>query len=119
MLRVQNIGSHMLGDPSNTVAELLEMLAKYPLNPMFEDYGNFCYKLSPDDAKRCGCHYHICGNFYQYSYVFNIDADTKADTVKLERVIRRNQKTPEYRAARADYKAAKKAEAKRIKELRK
>jgi len=119
MLRVRDIGSHMLGEKSYNLSELFAMLTKYPLNPLFEDYGNFCYKLCPEDAKQLGCLYHFFGNFYEHSFGFDICADTKADTVKLERAIRRNQKTPEYIAAWSKHQAQKRAEAKRIKELRK
>ena len=105
MLRVRNIGSHFAGEPSNTVADLLKFLTEHPLNPVFEKYGNFCYKLDAADAARLDCIYHICGNFYDWSYVFDITADTKADCAELRRAIRRNQRTPEYKAARVEVQA--------------
>lgn len=112
-LRVRNIGSHMAGEKSNTIPDLMKMLQQHPLNPLFEDYGNFCYKLDPTDAKRIGCLYHLFGNFYDYSFGFDISADTKADTLKLCCAIRENQRQPDYKAARVLWlkeKARKKAE---------
>jgi hypothetical protein len=112
-LSVRNIGSHMAGEKSNTLPDLMKMLQQHPLNPLFEDYGNFVYKLEPEEIKRLGFQYHIHGNFYQYSYVFDIKADTKADTLKLCCTIRENQRRADYKAARVLWlkeKARKKAE---------
>jgi hypothetical protein len=102
MLRVRKIGSHFAGEPSNTVADLLKFLTEHPLDPVFEKYGNFCYKLDAADAARLDCIYHIHGNFYGWSYVFDITADTKQDAAELRRAIRRNQRTPAYKAARIE-----------------
>ena len=102
-----------MGDASNTIADLLVFLQQHPLNPMFEDYGNFCYKLDREDAKRIGCLWHFFGNFYTHSYGFDICADTKADTLKLCCAIRENQRREDYKAARVLWlkeKARKKAE---------
>lgn len=102
MLKVQHIGSKWAGEQSDTVADLLKLLETEPLDPRFEEFGNFVWKLSPDDAVNIGASYEVGGNFYGVSSCFSIFGDTKQDVAELRRAIRRNQRTPAYLKAKQE-----------------
>lgn len=80
-------GSHWAGEDPDSVEQLLAVLAKEPLDPTFERYGNFCFED------------HVWGNFHAVSHVFNIYG-TPDELAPLVKAIRANQATKAYRQAK-------------------
>lgn len=117
-LRVISNGSRWMGEEPATVEELLEVMARTPLDPRFEDYGGFigdtrgakpagynaagkrCYidtgPIYPEHPQAV----RFWGNFFELSHVFEIDTDDPETIEKITRAIRANQSTPAYKAAR-------------------
>lgn len=100
---IENIGSKFAGEPSDSLIELEAMLAREPLCPRFEEYGNFIYL--PDQAEvgseREGMT-HCWGNFSKWSYAFDIWTDDPAVIARLTKAIRDNQATDAYGAAKVE-----------------
>lgn len=102
MKRETHIGSKWAGEPSDTPEQLLEMLAKEPLDRSFERYSSFCYRPFHDDGKRKPLYPDnpnirtFFGNFFRVSYVFNLDTDDADLIRRLRRAIRANQKRADY-----------------------
>jgi len=95
-MKVEVCGSKWAGEKPDKVSSLFAMLAKEPLDPSFERYGNFFYRADNDRNL-----YHIDGNFLHISYVFRISG-TKAELDKLRRACRANQKTSAYLEAKRE-----------------
>ena len=120
MVHIDSNGSHWAGARPDGIEALFERLASFPLNPDFEDYGNFItparlahptqdpdtlltvyedagpiYPESPDALR-------FWGNFYELSAVFCIDTDEPELIERLTAAIRANQATPAYQAARSE-----------------
>lgn len=97
-MKIISNGSKFLGEPLDTMDDLLECLRICTLDPTFESYGNFVY---PHEGKagtiRC------FGNFADVSHVFTIDG-TKVELQPLIDAIRANQKSERYLALRAKLK---------------
>jgi hypothetical protein len=92
-LRIESNGSKWAGDSPDTVEQLLAVLDREPLNPSFEEYGNFYYFV-PELGR-----WRVWGNFYLISHVFRIDGTPEA-LAPIVAAIRRNQQRPDYLAAR-------------------
>ena len=75
------------------IDKLLELLATYPLDRVFEDYGNFVF---PDDTAPGKTR--IWGNFFNYSHVFDIQTDDAAVITKLIAAINANTERADYKA---------------------
>ncbi len=93
-------GSKWLGEPLDTIDQLCDVLAETPLDPTFEEYGNFI--LPMDDASDTSGMVRFWGNFFLVSHVFSIDTDDPAVIHVLTAAIRANQQTEAYRKARID-----------------
>lgn len=89
---VEYCGSKFAGSEPNTVEQLLQVLLEEPLNPKFEEYGNFVLDAGDGIA-------HVWGNFFNYSHVFSIKG-TPDEVRPLVEAIRANQKTQAYRDAK-------------------
>lgn len=92
-----SIGSLWAGDPSDTIKQLIEMLAGPEiLEPYFHEFGNFFYT---EDGKR----FHAFGNFRTRSYQFRVSGPLKR-LLPLARAIKQARRRPEYlRIWAADY----------------
>lgn len=92
------------------IEALVERLQKEPLDRKFERFGNFFYasaspskgfgKQSPGfngtPASPPARELRFFGNFLNTSHVFNIATTDKALMTRLARLIRANQKRPDY-----------------------
>lgn len=83
-------GSHFLGEPQDTIAQLLRVLATEPLDHTFEKFGNFI--LPPRD----GHPVRFWGNFAHLAHVFEIDTDDPYVIALLTQAIRTNQERDDY-----------------------
>lgn len=99
---VISMGSKWGGESPDTIQDLLNMLAAHPLNPLFEDYGNFVNpspewinKANPPYPDESNVHV-ISGNFMEWSYVFNIHTNDPAVIESLTLAIRANQQRTDY-----------------------
>lgn len=92
---IHSNGSKWLGQDPDSIDTLLDLLAREPLDPTFEQYGNFMHP-GPDGMTT------FFGNFNQWSHVFRIDTDDPAVITALRRAIRTNQRRPSYRAAKRE-----------------
>jgi hypothetical protein len=115
-------GSKCLGDEQDDIEQLLDVLGKYPLDPRFENYGNFitldpCVGVrNPDYRKIEGAEEWIdgprifdvdgvakfFGNFFGLSHVFNIYTNDAGTVQKLTAAIRANQQRDDYLVAKAE-----------------
>jgi hypothetical protein len=128
-------GSKWAGQEEDDVSELLRMLAAHPLDPTFEEYGNFiavdpCQGVR--NPKHCGWggdtdgepqwidgpRLYACdgvhsyfGNFYTYSHGFNIDTNDPETIAQLNAAIRANQATEAYAQAKRECEASTKSRA--------
>lgn len=113
---ISSNGSGRLGD----VAQLLEDLAEYPLDPTFEKYGDFI-TLNPCEGVR-NLEYrkveganewidgprifnvdgvvHFFGNFFGLSHAFSIDTNDAETINELTEAIRANQRREDYISAK-------------------
>jgi hypothetical protein len=91
VMKVNSNGSKWLGDAPDSIDVLLDVLSREPLDPAFEEYGNFVLSHPPGVR--------VWGNFLNLSHVFSVDGSL--DELKpVVDAIRANQKRPDYLAAR-------------------
>lgn len=83
-----------------TIGDLIEVLGKYTLDPIFEEYGNFINYNPVWTKKDLKEKYNNCvvisGNFLTYSHVFYIITDNKELINKLKKIIDNNKNTQNY-----------------------
>ena len=101
MTTIHSNGSKWAGEEPDTVATLLMVLAKHPLDRRFEAYGNFVQKnprlangpgrLSEDPETRL-----FWGNFFTVSHVFRIETTDRELIGRLTLAIRKNQQRDDY-----------------------
>lgn len=124
---ISNNGSHWAGEEPDSIEQLLDVLGYEPLDPSFEDYGNFIstelrraiyigngeyvekeliYPESPSMVR-------FWGNFYALSHCFQIDTDEPEMIERLTNAIRANQTTSAYVSASKERGAHAKAVSKR------
>lgn len=99
-------GSRWAGEEPADLNTLLDCLACSPLDPRFEDYGNFIDEcpisckteqpLLPVGWQSFG------GNFYEYSHCFQLTTNDPQAIAELTAAIRKNQATKGYADAKAD-----------------
>jgi hypothetical protein len=91
MINIYSNGSKWAGEKPDGLEKLEERLKTYPLDKLFEDkkYGGFAYKTR-------GGNYHLFGNFRTLSAVFRIETDEKPIFDKFKKLIKENQKRPDY-----------------------
>jgi hypothetical protein len=95
-------GSKWAGQAPDPLAVLIDVLGREPLNPCFEEYGNF---VMPCEFGSGLVHLH--GNFYRVSHVFSI----KGTVEELREVIvaidanRRTQAYADAKRETAEHKA--------------
>lgn len=123
MIVIENNGSKSAGESPDSIDQLLERLAAAPLDPTFEDYGNFVmpargsrhvrgyddngtyvdyyedlgpiYPEAPDAVM-------FWGNFFAISARFGIYTDEAELIDRLTAAIRANQQRPDYLEAKTD-----------------
>lgn len=117
---IQSNGSHFAGTPPDDIDELLAVLAKEPLDPCFEHYGNFWTVDPCEGVRNPNWNYQhenepqwidgprifaadgvvsFFGNFLNLSHVFGIYTNDP-DTIRgLMGAIRANQQRPDYQHA--------------------
>jgi hypothetical protein len=88
-------GSKWAGQEPDSIAELIAVLEREPLDPMFEAYGDFVFDGDP--AIPAGL-VRVWGNFLNVSHVFCIEG-TPESLEPLITAIRANQTRPDYLAA--------------------
>ena len=93
----------------DTIDRILRYLENYPLDPTFENYGNFIDSnpewLNQETARKyagCTCFW---GNFYSISGVFNVITNDAGIIRRLTAAIRRNQGSAAYASAKAEMRA--------------
>lgn len=125
MVLINSNGSKWGGEQPDQLAALFERLASTPLDPEFEDYGNFCCGearkgIASKDEQTGETVYlsgdpiypeaptavRFWGNFYEVSAVFSIDTDEPDLIEKLTTAIRANQASPAYLAAKVQCEVA-------------
>lgn len=105
----------------DTLERIARDLAEHTLDPVFEQYGDFCDRhpewLTKEAAEKyAGC-VRFWGNFLEYSGAFDVITSDKEVIAKLSELIVRNKATPEYIAARRAFEASRAEErARRIEE---
>ena len=99
-MNIRYNGSKWAGQEPDTLDVLFRLLAVEPLNPLFEQYGNFVQEM---DKEMVEC----WGNFLNVSHVFSING-TEEEMAPLMGAIRFNQQTHAYVAARNMLKSSKK-----------
>lgn len=120
MIIIESNGSKWAGQDPDPIEKLFEMLANYPLNRIFERYGNFItenpinvqlswndvdeetgklckYYLASDEQSEPGT-VHFSGNFFNYSHVFSIRTTNAKLIEELSKAIRANQTRADYLA---------------------
>lgn len=108
---IQSCGSKWAGQEPDDVEDLLYILKTQPLHPRFERYGDFWTDNPRAGIGKLGLIpgtplYRVpvtrfYGNFWEYSYVFNIDASDPHIVRMLKEAITFNRGTPAYHKARA------------------
>jgi hypothetical protein len=104
---VQYQGS-FIGTAAQHIEKLLEMLAEQPLDPAFEDRGNFIYEVEPANfgaqSKIFGEYwdggFHIYGDFYQIPWAFSVYTKDPDVAQRLTTAIEQNKATAAYEAIR-------------------
>ena len=92
-------GSKWAGESQDSVSELIETLKTEILDPSFEKYGRFFYRIAENKFR-------AWGNFITVSHVFKIDG-TLSELRPLALAIKRARHRPEYlRIARRFIKSA-------------
>jgi len=107
MLQINSNGSKWNGQEPDTIEDLIKVLNTYPLDPTFEDYGNFVnnspvWLKKEATEKYQGCS-QISGNFSAVSHVFNIITDEPEVIQVLTEAVNKNKLTEEYQVLRKDY----------------
>jgi len=101
---VMDNGSKWAGQEPDSVEQLFEMLGKYALDPMFENYGNF-YHETPisavtDEPLMPTGWVSFWGNFQSYSHLFHILTNDADFIAELLSAIRANQSSEMYAEAK-------------------
>ena len=102
MLDIISNGSKWAGQQPDDLQTLIDVLSSNPLDPTFEEYGNFIHP----DGGALGTRFF--GNFAHLSHVFQIDTDEPELIQRLTAAIRANQATPAYQKLRAGYRPCQK-----------
>lgn len=92
-LEIRANGSKWAGQSPDPVETLLALLKSEPLDPRFEDYGDFVMR---DETWP---NVHVWGNFFNVSHCFDIKG-TPAECAAIVAAIRENQRRADYRAIR-------------------
>lgn len=123
MILISSNGSKWAGESPDSLQDLFERLATHPLDPSFEDYGDFVmparsavhvrgydedgtfvdryddtgplHSEAPEAVR-------FWGNFFTVSAVFEIDTDEPELIARLTAAIRANQERPDYKAAKRE-----------------
>ncbi len=84
----------------DSVEDLLAVLAREPLDPLFEHYGDFVIVDQP--MLRGVCVVSFFGNFANLSHVFDLSTSDRSVSDRLTAAIRANQKTEAYLSIRTE-----------------
>lgn len=105
----------------DTIERISRDLVEHTLDPVFEQYGDFCdrslERMTKEAEEKYAGYVRFFGNFLDYSGVFDVTTSDKEIIAKLSELIASNKATPKYIAARRDLEASRAEErARRIKE---
>lgn len=103
----------------DTKENILNDLAEYTLDPVFEEYGNFVYMptwCDEESAKKYKDLTAISGNFLTLSHTFRVLTDDEELIKELTEAIRKNQETEEYKQAKVRLMERKSEEKRRYEE---
>lgn len=115
MVIVKSNGSKWQGEPLDAISDLINVLRSTPLDPKFEEFGNFimpahgnkwsgqrneageriAVSTGPLHPEAPGA-LSFWGNFSLISHVFNVTTDEPDLIDRLTKAIRQNQATPHY-----------------------
>ena len=87
-VRIISNGSKWAGEKPDNLSMLYKRLKENTLDPTFEDYGNFFYRLQNGS-------FTAFGNFLDISHVFNIVGNLK-EMLSIAKAIKEAKKKPEY-----------------------
>lgn len=87
-------GSKWGGQDPDGIDKLADTLSREPLDPRFENLGNFVHTETGGLTR-------FFGNFANISHVFRVDTDDTTLITTLTTLIRANQATDAYQAIRA------------------
>jgi hypothetical protein len=89
--------------PVQPIQTLLKKLDQKPLDPVYENMGNFIIKYKSerqvDNRRYIGCT-HFLGHFATTPYVFSVITDEKVIIEELTKAIRMNQERLDYETLR-------------------
>src|SRR5690554_5495748 len=101
MIKINHNGSKWAGQAPDSIQTLLQTLEQYPLDPTFEDYGNFIHPFVPTQWTEKNEQYRGCtsisGNFYSLSHSFSIITDDQALIELLTVAVQSNQSRTDYK----------------------
>lgn len=104
---VRYISSWNAGDPPEDISaeqmieRLFVMMDEFLLDPTFERYGNFMERNPQLIKGGYGDYVHLFGNFYDYSFVFNIETKDEELVARFAKSVEVNQAKPAYKEAKA------------------
>jgi hypothetical protein len=87
---IHSNGSKWAGESPDSIDKLLQVLADYPLDRRFEQYGDFAERCDTTGATQ------FFGNFLTVSHVFRIDSDDPQIVGPLIDAIATNKQRPDY-----------------------
>ncbi len=91
-----------LQSPESAIESLFKMLVTYTLEPDFERYGGFI-DVNPQLVRGgYGDYTHIHGNFFDYSFVFNIETQDSDLVERFRDAIQVNMMTDKYIKAKRE-----------------
>lgn len=96
-------GSKWYGQEPDSVDILLSVLGEHPLDPTFENFGNFYYEpeyLDPSKQPPAGTVFRVFGNFSDVSHVFNIEGNAE-ELEPIRLAIESNRASESYQRVRA------------------
>jgi hypothetical protein len=111
MTTIHSNGSKWAGQQPDSIETLLAVLAETPLDPAFENYGAFFYRLddpehgypTEKDRGTAAGVVQFFGNFFNLSHGFTIDSDDPETVTALSDAIRANMAGEAYQAVRRKY----------------
>lgn len=88
-------------EPEVMIERLFLMLQDYTLDPTFEKYGDFLQRNPKLLDGRTGDYVHLFGNFYDYSFVFNLETKNENLVARFAKAVAENKKKASYVEAKA------------------
>lgn len=104
-------GSKWYGQKPDTIEDFLHNLKQYPLDPIFESYGDFVTLYNPikwtESNRKYKGFYVIFGNFLHGAGVFRIMTNDETLIKTVTELVTANKLMDEYQQAKHDYEESK------------